>query len=124
MESDGAGSAMAAADAKTSAPSRNAEVVLTKEEAEGEYVTATWRQVPSHAGTIATPLSAAVAEPPETMSAAACVDARPGASPAAPQTSAAAYKRGAAHLTQALALHATLPPLGSADGAPAPEALR
>jgi hypothetical protein len=50
--------------------------------------------------------------------------ARPPASPAAPHSSTAAHVAGAAHLTHALALKATLPPLGSADGAPAPATLR
>ena len=61
---------------------------------------------------------------PATTSAAVCVDVMPSASPAAPHSSTAAHVLGAAHLTHALALHATLPPLGSAAGALAPATLR
>jgi hypothetical protein len=61
---------------------------------------------------------------PPTTSASACGVASCCASPAAPHPSTAAHVAGAGHLTHALALHATLPPLGSADGAPAPATLR
>ena len=51
--------------------------------------------------------------------------ARPGSDPSTPHSSTAVHNvLGAAHLTHALALHATLPPLGSATGALAPGALR
>jgi hypothetical protein len=61
--------------------------------------------------------------PPSSI-ASACGDASCCASPAAPHSSAAAYVAGAAHLTHTLAVHATLPLLGSAAGAPAPETVR
>jgi hypothetical protein len=59
-----------------------------------------------------------------TASTSACGDAACCASPAAPHSSTPAHVVGAAHLTHALALKATLPPLGSAAGALAPGTLR
>lgn len=52
-----------------------------------------------------------------TASTAAPGVARPPASPGAPHSITAASAGGGAHLTQALALKATFPPLGSMVGA-------
>ena len=46
------------------------------------------------------------------------------ASPTAPHSITAAHVAGAAHLTHALALYATLPPAGSAAGTLGPSADR
>ena len=70
------------------------------------------------------PQLADAAAVPATASPIACGDATPCASPAAPHSSTAAYEAGAAHLTHALALKATLPPAGSAAGAPEPATVR
>jgi hypothetical protein len=59
-----------------------------------------------------------------TTSVIACGEMPTPTSPAAPHSSTAELVLGAAHLTHALALKATFPPLGSADGAPAPATLR
>ena len=78
--------------------------------------------LPLPARVVTTPLLAAGATPtPDTTSAAACADAAPCASPAAPHSSTPAHGPGSApHLIHVLALQAMLPPLGSAAGALAP----
>ena len=61
---------------------------------------------------------------PATTSASVAADVTPSASPAVPHSRTAAYVAGAIQLTHELALHATLPPLGSNAGALVPGTVR
>jgi len=98
-------------------------IAVSSEKREATAVPSTNPGLPLPARVVTTPLFGSGTVAP-TTSAAAWGDAPCCASPVAPHSSTAAHVAGAAHLTHALALHATLPPLGSADGAPMPATLR